>query len=97
MATTSQVNSGLDDINALIRNGRQAAQQSKARLSAVDAELAAVPTTFADVISTINSYAGGDAFEDYAKAKLAKLTTEFIALRSATTTAKNGLASITEF
>jgi hypothetical protein len=97
MATTSQVKSGLDDISAVIRNGRQAAAQVKARITALEAELGAVPTTFADLLATVNAYTPSDAFETLSKAELAKLTTEFVALKAAALTAKNALASITEF
>ena len=57
----------------------------------------ALPTRFADTISTINGYAPSGAFETLAKDELSKLTSEFQALKEAVTSAKTDLADQTEF
>jgi hypothetical protein len=81
MATTSEVKAGLDDIATSIRNCRQAFINSKARIQTAHSELVSIPTTFSDVLSTINNYTGTDEFEVLCQAEKAKLTTEFQALR----------------
>ena len=83
MATTSEVKAGLDDIAVSIRNSRKAFEQSKARIQAAHSELVAIPTTFSDVIGTIDAFSAAttNAFEMVAKAEKAKLATEFVALR----------------
>jgi hypothetical protein len=81
MATTSEVKAGLDDISQMIRTARQAFAQSKARIQSSRNDLANIPTTFSDVLTTIDGYAGSDAFEALAKDEKAKLATEFVALR----------------
>lgn len=96
MATASQVKAGLDDIAEVIRTERQSCINCKARYTASDNALAALPTTYADVLATINGYSPvtTDAFELLAKAELAKLTTEFQSLKGKTATTKTGLAAI---
>lgn len=96
MATASQVKAGLDDIATVIRTERQAMISCKARVTAADNSLAALPTTYADVLAAINGFAvdSTDTFERLAKAELAKLTTEFQALKAKTATTKTGLAAI---
>ena len=97
MATASQVKAGLNDAAQTIRTERQALAQAKARIAAAEANLAAIPTVFADVIQTVNGYGTQDAFEAVAKAELAKLNAEYETLKSAVTGAKEALAEITEF
>jgi hypothetical protein len=82
MATTSEVKAGLDDIATSIRNCRQAYISSKSRVQTAYNELSAIPTTFSDVLTTIDAYTGADDFETLTKAEKAKLTTEFIALKN---------------
>ena len=82
MATTSEVKAGLDDdISSIIRTCNSKFIASKTTIQSLYNELVAIPTTFADVLSTINVYGNIDAFEALCKAEKAKLTTEFIALR----------------
>ena len=97
MATASQVKAGLNDAAQTIRTERQALAQAKARIAAAEANLAAIPTVFADVIQTVNGYGTANAFEAVAKAELAKLFQEFSVLKDAATEAKSALAEITEF
>lgn len=94
MATASEVKAGLDDIATKIRNVRQKAAQAKAAITAGDAELADIPTTFADLIATIDAYGTSDTFEALSKAEKAKLQSEFSALRSKTASAKAAIAAI---
>ena len=82
MATTSEVKAGMDDISTSIRNCRQMYAQAKSRIQAAHNELNAIPTTFADVLATIDGYVGSDAFEALSKDEKAKLTTEFLAVRT---------------
>ena len=93
MATTSEVKAGLDDISQSIRNSRQAYATAKARIQAARNELAAIPTTFSDVIATIDAYSGADAFEALSQAEKDKLATEFVALRNE----MDALINTTEF
>ncbi len=82
MATSSQVQAGLDDIAQSIRNQRAAMEAVKASSGAVHTTLSELPSKHADVIATIGAYdpATTDTFEMLAIDGLAKLTTEFIAL-----------------
>lgn len=82
MATTSQVKAGLDDIAQSIRANRDLMKQAKDRGATASTSLAGLPATFADVIATINGYAPTGAFETNAKDELAKMTTEFQALKA---------------
>lgn len=97
MATPSEVKAALDDIAKMIRTERQTCKAAKARLTTARGNLDLIPTTFSDVLSTIQGYGTTNAFEALAKAELAKMTTEFVALRAATDAAVSGLADITEF
>lgn len=82
MASYSEVKSGLDAISDVIRGARAKALGHKAGAAVTSTELAALPTTYADVIATINGYGTSNASEAVAKADLAKLTTEFTALKA---------------
>lgn len=86
MASTSQVASGLDSVAARIANQRAAALAAVKSAQAVVAALNAIPTDYADLITTINGYGTTDAFEAFSKAELAKLTAEFGALLTAAET-----------
>lgn len=82
MATTSEVKVGLDAIAAVISDQRAVMQKVKTNAGLASAALDALPTTYADVIATINGYSTNDAFEAHAKAEFAKLVTEFVALKA---------------
>ncbi len=99
MATTSEVKAGLDDIAKSIRTERQAMKNAKARILVGESNLNSIPTTFSDILDTINGYSKDttDSFEILCKAELAKLTTEFLALKSDATLAITDLADRKEF
>lgn len=97
MATQSEVKAGLDDIATVIRNARNKARQAKAAMTAIKNELNALPTTFSAVVAQIGEYTPAGAFQTLAKDELAKLTSEFQALRGAATAAETSLSSISEF
>jgi hypothetical protein len=82
MATASEVKAGLDDIARFIRDRRATILRVKNDGQAVSIALAALPTDFADLIASIQAYGTSNAFEANAKAELAKLTTEFTALKA---------------
>ena len=82
MATTSEVKAGLDDISQMIRAIRASYTKAKAQIVVGYTQLNAIPTTFSDVLTTINAYVGTDPFEANAKDEKAKLTTEFQSLKA---------------
>lgn len=82
MATTSEVDVGMNAIANILTEQRQVMLKAKQNASNASAVLAALPTTHADVIATINGYGTSNAYEAAVKAKLAKMTTEFTALKS---------------
>lgn len=81
MATSSQVKVGLDAIADIISSQRTVATKIVQSAASASDALAALPTTYADLITTVNAYGTSNAFEANAKAELAKLTTEFTALK----------------
>lgn len=83
MATSSEVKAGLDEVANKIRDQRAVVIKARQQASAASAALAGLPTQYGDVVSTVNAYGTADAFEANAKAELAKLTTEFNALKAA--------------
>ena len=86
MATTSEVKAALDGIAAVISGSIQGRAQAKARLVSAHAQLVALPSQFADALSEINGYTPTGAFETLAQDELAKMTTEFTALKNALAT-----------
>ena len=82
MASYSEVKAGLDDVATLIRDQKAVMLKAKSNASGASTALAEVPTKYADLISTINAYGTSNASEALAKAELAKLTTEFQALKT---------------
>lgn len=82
MATASEVKTGLDAVAAAIRAVRQSMLTVKATGVSVSADLGGLSTEYADLIATINAYGTTNAFEALAKAELAKLTSEFNALKA---------------
>jgi hypothetical protein len=81
MATYSEVKSGLDAIAGIISAQRQVMIKVKSNAGTASVALAAVQADYADVLATINGYGSTNAAEALAKADLAKLTTEFLALK----------------
>lgn len=90
MATASQVKVGLDDIASVIAAQRDVMKKAKSNAALASAALAALGTTYADVIATITAYGTSDAFEALSKAEYAKLLAEFNALK----TVADGVAAI---
>lgn len=86
MATPSEVKTGMDAIAARISAARATVQKAQQNTGNAVADLNAIPNEFGDVIATINGYGTSDAFEAQAKAELAKMTAEFVALVAAGTT-----------
>lgn len=91
MASYSEVKAGLDAVAEIIRGARSKVLGYKAGASVVSGELSSLATTYADVIATINGYGTSNAAEALAKADLAKLTTEFNALKAIS----DGIAAVT--
>jgi hypothetical protein len=82
MATASQVKVGLDDIAGVIAAQRDVMKKAKSNAALASAALAALGTSYADVITTIGAYGTSDAFENVSKAEYAKLLAEFNALKA---------------
>lgn len=86
MATSSQVKSGLDSVAVRIADQRAAVLAAVKNATNAVTALNAIATDYSDMITTINNYGTTDAFEALSKAELAKLTTEFNALKTAAST-----------
>ena len=97
MATSSEVKAALDDIAQSIRTERQAMKSAKARISAGQSNLNALPTVFANAISEINGFTPTGAMETLAQDELSKLTTEFTALKADAALAVADLGNRSEF
>lgn len=82
MATPSEVKVGMDAIAARLAEQRQTMLKVKSNAQSASDALAAIPTDFADVVATVQAYGTSNAFEAHAKAELAKMTTEFNALKT---------------
>lgn len=93
MATTSEVKKALDEFAKAIDTERRAYANAKARIETASSNLAALPSIFSDVITTIDNYAPSGAFETLSKDEKDKLGSEFMALR----TTINNLIATTEF
>ena len=83
MASTSEVLVGLDDIATDIAEQRAILEKAISNAAGASTALAALPSTYSDVVSTVNGYTDtGDEFEIVAKRQLTALTAEFNALKS---------------
>ena len=82
MATTSEVEVGMAAIAARLSDQRQVMLKVKANASTASTALAAIPNDFADVIATVTAFGTANAYEAAVKAQLAKMTTEFNALKT---------------
>jgi hypothetical protein len=82
MATYSEVKQGLDEIAAQIRAVQTRYNTAKSNIEAGSAALGAIPTKYADVVTTINGYTPTGAFETLAQDEKAKLQTEFQSLKA---------------
>ncbi len=93
----STVKAGLDDIATAIRTEKRAMAAAKARISDGETNLQNLSVVHADTIAEINGYTGTDPFEALSKDELAKLSTEFQALKGGASSARIALQAITEF
>lgn len=84
MATTSEIDVGMDAIAQRIYDQRQVMLKVKQNATNASTALAAIPTDFAAVLAAVNAFGTSDPYEAATKAKLAKLTTEFNALKTVT-------------
>jgi len=82
MATYSEVKTGLDAIAGVISEQRAVMGKVKSNAALASAALAALAADYADVVATINAYGTANAAEAAAKAELAKMVTEFNALKA---------------
>lgn len=82
MASYSEVKAGLDDVAQIIRDQKAVMLKAKSNAALASAALGGLATTYADLIATINAYGTANAAEALAKADLAKLVTEFGALKA---------------
>jgi len=97
MATPSEVKSGLDQISTSITTAKLKLKAAVLNISRQKTDLSTIPSDHADVIATVDSYTGTDAFEDLCKAELARMTTEFQALVADVSLAIIDLGKRTEF
>ena len=82
MASYSEVKAGLDDVAGIIREQKAVMLKVKSNAGLAAAALAGLSAQYADLIATINAYGTTNAAEALSKADLAKLTSEFQALKS---------------
>ncbi|RWE26650.1 MAG: hypothetical protein EOS41_05830 [Mesorhizobium sp.] len=82
MATTSEIDVGMDAIAQRIFDQRQVMLKVKQNATGASAALAAITTDYAAVISAVQAFGTTDAYEASTKAKFAKLTAEYNALKS---------------
>lgn len=84
MATTSEIETGLAEISAIISTQRAIAKKAIQNAGLASAALAAIPTDYAGVIAAVQAYGTSNAYEATVKALFDKLTTEFLALKGIT-------------
>ena len=82
MATASEIKAGMDAIAERIAEQRAVVAKAKSNAQIASDALNSITIDFADVLSTIDSFAANstDYFERLAKAEKAKLQAEFVAL-----------------
>lgn len=82
MATTSEIEVGMAAIAQRLSDQRQVMLKVKASSGTASQALAAIPADFADVIATVTAFGTANAYEAAVKAQMAKMTTEFTALKA---------------
>ena len=82
MATTSEVNVGIDEISSSISANRRKFENAKNNIIAASSALGGLPAQYSDVRTTVQGYGDTDDYEMFKKAELAKLEAEFTALKS---------------
>ena len=97
MSTTAQVNISLDEIEKVINSMRGQGTQAKAALVNANAQLGALATTYAAIITAINAYTPDGALETLQQDRLAKLITEFTALKAEIASGVTDLADYSEY
>ena len=83
MSSISEVKAALDAVAGMISSSIRQRTQIKVGLLAARNQLANLPTQHSAAITEINGYTPTGAFETLAKDELAKMTTEFLALKTA--------------
>lgn len=86
MATASEIKVGLDEIARVVADQRAVVQKAKQNAGAASLALADLPTTYGDLIATVQAFPAGNAWQNHAKAELAALATEYNALKTAADT-----------
>lgn len=81
MATTSQVEAGLDEIAARINAQRAVMTKAKSNAAGASDALDAIAADFGDVISTVQGYGTENAYEAATKAKFERMVAEFGTLK----------------
>lgn len=82
MATSTQVETGLDEISDIISGGERELASISAKLLSLRQQLTNIPATYADVIATINGYTPTGPFEELAQDKRAKYAADFVSQRT---------------
>ena len=93
MASPSEVKAGLDAISRSIASNRQRLKQAKQGVAEATAALQALPSTYTDVITTVQGYSPATTVltEQVAASELGELTAEFMQLRAKGQAAKDAL------
>jgi len=96
--TTSLTVVKLDMVSSDIAGCRQKMTEARAAVTSVYTKLAAIPTTYGEMIASINDPAYTGALADVQKAQLAALVAEYTALATAVTAAQTALTTgVTEY
>lgn len=80
MATTSEIEVGLDEIAQIISEQRAVLKKAQSNATVAKTVLGELPTKYADLIATVGAFGQGNTWEENVKAKFDKLAAEFIAL-----------------
>ena len=81
MATTTEVKNGLDRVAERIGTNRDVLEKVVSNAAIASTALGDIPTDFAAIKAEIDLYTPTGAFETLAKDELARITTEFQALK----------------
>ena len=82
MATTSEIDVGMNAIAQRLYDQRQIMVKVKANATTASGNLAAIPNDFAAIISAVQGFGTSDAYEAAIKAKLDNLTAEYNGLKT---------------
>lgn len=96
--TTSLIVVKLDMVSSDIAGCRQKMTEARAAVTSVYNKLAAIPTAYGEMISSINAAEYTGALADVQKSQLAALVAEYTALANAVTLAQAALTTdVTEY